>query len=109
KRQASAMLLPKRRVPKRLIPDHLQSLIGNPSDRERWALRHIVHEADILEVDGITYLLAPVEPEVVDVLAEFEAEHAEVEEDDPRDATHFEDREEDDPGEEDDHAEWDAR
>jgi hypothetical protein len=41
---------------------------------ERRALEEIVENGDILIVDGYAYLLAPVRPETVDILAAFGAE-----------------------------------
>src|SRR5579862_8855813 len=48
---------------------------------ERRALRQIIAGADLLEVGDQTYLLAPVLPATLDALAAFEAEAAELEED----------------------------
>lgn len=49
-------------------------LAGDLGPAERRALRVIVDEADIVEIDGRAFLVAPVTAEVVDTLAAFEAE-----------------------------------
>lgn len=78
----SAMLLPKPAVPRRQDRQHILSLVGMPSSTERRALRQIVEEADLLEVDGRMFLLAPISPDTVEVLASFESEAADLEDGD---------------------------
>jgi len=101
----SPMLLPKRSVLDRQNPEHILSLIGNPSSDERKALREIVADADLFEVDGVpglVFLLAPVSQEIVDILAAFEAEHEELHDIDVDEGDRFGDLEEDDPQEDSD-------
>lgn len=50
---------------------------------EKRALRQIVQVADILEVNGKTYLLAEVSERTIDILAAFEAHREDMEPDDP--------------------------
>jgi hypothetical protein len=70
-------LSPKGRHPLALpaIPtDELSWLAAGLAPPERRAMREIVIGADLLEVDGLFYLLAPVSPETIDAMAAFEAE-----------------------------------
>ena len=93
-----------RQVSRPIIPlhqslTHLLSLIGEPTSDERKALRAIVSEADVIEVDGMHYILSPVSPDIIDILSSFEAEHAELDtidedmcsarDDDPTYNSHF--------------------
>ena len=73
------MLIPKPLRRRRMAGTHLQDIIGDPTSRERQALRKIVAEADLLEVDGQHYLLTPIGPDTLDILAAFEAEHGDFE------------------------------
>lgn len=98
----SAMLLPKPEVPDRQNPEHIVSLIGNPSSSERRALRAIVAEADLIQVDsvrGVVFLLAPVSREIIDILAAFEAEHEELYDIDVDEGDRYDELEDDDPKE----------
>lgn len=88
------LLLPKPAVPEHQNLEHIFSLIGKPSSEERSALRSIVDQADIFEIDGCSFILAPITPEIVDILAAFESEHAELVEDDFNE-DHLEDIEDD--------------
>ena len=69
---------PRRRTP--IIPplpeDELAWLAGELGPGERQAMRHIAANADILTVDDQLWLLVPVgqHPELLDVLAAFEAD-----------------------------------
>ena len=57
------------------VPDHvLPWLIGELGPVERLAMREIVERADLIFVDGMTYLIAPVSPRCIDALSAFEAE-----------------------------------
>ncbi len=57
------------------IPDGpLGSLLTDLTPRERRAMRHIATNADLLDVDGKSWLLVPATRDVVDTLAEFEAD-----------------------------------
>lgn len=56
------------------IPDEILSwLAGELGPDERRAMREIAERADLLQVDGQTYLIAPVTPRCIDALAAFEA------------------------------------
>ena len=71
-------LIPRGLNPEPVIPTigpvGLQWLIGSLMAPERKALEEIVENGDILLIDGYAYLLAPVCPETVDILAAFGAE-----------------------------------
>src|SRR4051812_26618831 len=64
------------------LPMHLAGILGEISPTERQALRDIVAEADVFTVAGRVYLLAPISATTVDTLAAFDAEAAELEDDD---------------------------
>ena len=49
-------------------------LTGKLGPEERKAMREIVQAGDLAEVNGKTYLVAPVSPKTIDALAAFEAE-----------------------------------
>ncbi len=81
-----AMLLPKpsRRhraptLPAGLDDDALSYLASRLMPAERRALQEIVAGADVLEVEGRRFLLAPVSPRTLDALAAFEAELEDLE------------------------------
>ena len=81
RRQATAMACPKDAwtgpVRRRRPPRPLAEL----SPAERKAMRQIAASADLLDVDGQLYLLAPVSPRTLDALAAFEAEFTDLEDD----------------------------
>jgi hypothetical protein len=52
----------------------LSYLAGKLGPIDRRALREICERGDLIEVDGLFYILAPVTPETMDALAAFEAE-----------------------------------
>ncbi len=57
------------------IPDDLLSwLAGELGPDERLAMREIAERADLIHMDGETYLVAPVSPRCIDALSAFEAE-----------------------------------
>jgi hypothetical protein len=57
------------------VPDHvLPWLAGELGPVERIAMREIIEGADLIFVDGTTYLIAPVSPRCIDALSMFEAE-----------------------------------
>ena len=53
--------------------DVLSWLAGELGPVERLALREIAERADLIYVDGVTYLVAPVSPRCIDALSMFEA------------------------------------
>ena len=68
------------------VPAHVLSwLAGELGPDERLAMREIAERADLIFVDGQTYLVAPVTPRCIDTLAAFEAdaEDREPEPDEP--------------------------
>ncbi len=110
------------------LPEHALSwLAGKLGPDERLCLRHIVETADLIEVDGTTYVLAEAPPVLVDTLAQFETAGADREpyledeadegKEDDRDSDNametswsgrpWEDEEDDDP--EDEHDREDSR
>jgi hypothetical protein len=72
------MLCPKPRVRPDFIPalaqDQLSWLAGELGPVERLAMREIVERGDLIHVDGVTYLVAPVSARCIDGLSAFEAE-----------------------------------
>ncbi len=68
-------------VPALPDPAALSWLAGKLGQAERRALRQIVEGADLIDVHGRTYLLAPVTAETIDALASFEAEGEDREDD----------------------------
>ena len=72
------MLIPKPRRRAEFISVLPDKTLSWPADElgpaERRAMREIVEAGDLAEVDGQTYLVAPVSSETVDALAAFEAE-----------------------------------
>lgn len=74
----AAMLLPKPRLRSPVIPAMpelaLAFAIGKLAPPERRALAWIVETADVLEVEDDTFLLVPVDPLLLDILAAFGAE-----------------------------------
>ena len=68
------------------VPDAILSLLaGELGPLERLAMREIAERADLIFVDGTTYLIAPVSPRCIDALSAFEAgaEDREPEPDEP--------------------------
>ena len=55
-------------------PAQFSWLTGRLGPAERRAMREIAERADLLEVDGRTFLLVPIGAETLDALAAFEAE-----------------------------------
>ena len=72
------MLLPKPGGKRGFIPamsEHgLSWLAGKLGPAERKAMREIAQAGDLAEVNGKTYIVAPVSPKTIDALAAFEAE-----------------------------------
>lgn len=72
------MLIPKTSPRPEFIPalpeDALSWLAGKLGPAERRALREIAQGGDLAEVNGQSYLVAPVSPAAIDALAAFEAE-----------------------------------
>ncbi len=79
------MLIPKATPRAEFIPalpdDALSWLASTLGPPERRAMREIVQRGDLAEVDGQSYLVAPVSDATIDALAMFEAEGEDMEND----------------------------
>ena len=89
-RPARAARCRRRRKPARLrcpaVAEHgpiPRGVDGTRADAERQALRDLCDFADVLNLPDGAWLLAPVSPALLDVLAAFEADREDLEDDDP--------------------------
>lgn len=66
----------------RAISSHLVQMLQELAPIERKVLRRLVQDADLIEAADRLWLLTPVTPRMLDVLAEFEAANEDLEPDD---------------------------